>query len=538
MTPESAAVSADDRGREFQDQHGRFRFSATVLAGALLVVGLLHFETIQSIVQIWFRSETFLHGLLIFPISGWLVWRRWPQLKKVGAQPWYPAVAVIGLVSLLWWLSESLGIQVSKQLMVIALLPTVVLLINGPAFTKTIAFPLAYLVFAVPFGEAAIPYLIDFTAFFVVEALQLTGFPVFRDGVYFSIPAGNFEVAKACSGIRYLLASLALGTLYGYLIFSDLKKRVAFAIFALLLPIVANGLRAYGIVLLAHFSDMKIAVGVDHLIFGWIFFGFVMLFMFWVGDRLRDAGDVGGGVAHLPSGSVQGGASRGAIVLAALLAIGGVATGPALATTMSWVSPQLPPAGLPARAGDWLPATAHRTDWQPVFRGASYIQIATYQRDQVQVDLVVIRYDEQHQGIELVNSTNAVADSSTWEFGNISVQERYVPEAGLVLLRETEIFNTTRERLIWSWNEVNGLPVSGDLQTKVMELGSTLRFRRPISSAIVVSAIVHDDVNDSREILEQFIKTSWQSVHDCLYPETDGHANCFRRELKIESREH
>ncbi len=45
----------------------------------------------------------------------------------------------------------------------------------------------------------------------------------------------------------------------------------------------ANTLRAYIIVMLGHFSDMKVATGADHLIYGWVFFGLVMFLLFWIG---------------------------------------------------------------------------------------------------------------------------------------------------------------------------------------------------------------------------------------------------------------
>ena len=56
-----------------------------------------------------------------------------------------------------------------------------------------------------------------------------------------------------------------------------------FVALSVIVPIVANGLRAYMIVMIAHLSDMKLALGVDHLIYGWVFFGLVMLLLFWVG---------------------------------------------------------------------------------------------------------------------------------------------------------------------------------------------------------------------------------------------------------------
>ena len=106
-----------------------------------------------------------------------------------------------------------------------------------------------------------------------------------------SIPRGDFEVAKACSGIRYLIASVSLGTFYAYLTYQSWGRRLLFVSMAIALPILANGLRAYGIVMIAHFTNMKHAVGVDHLIYGWLFFGVLMFVLFWVGGRYAQLDD-------------------------------------------------------------------------------------------------------------------------------------------------------------------------------------------------------------------------------------------------------
>src|SRR5690606_32354628 len=112
--------------------------------------------------------------------------------------------------------------------------------------------------------------------------------PVFREGLHFTLPTGRWSVVEACSGLRYLIASLALGVLYAYLQFRTLRYRLAFVALAILVPIVANWVRAYGIVMLGHVSNMKIAAGADHLIYGWVFFGMVMALLFWIGSRWRE----------------------------------------------------------------------------------------------------------------------------------------------------------------------------------------------------------------------------------------------------------
>ena len=133
-------------------------------------------------------------------------------------------------------------------------------------------------------GDGLNPVLMDFTADTLEALIRMTGIPVYREGTFLSLPSGNWSVVEACSGLRYLIASVTLGLIYAYLTYQSLWRRGLFDLASILVPIAANSLRAYGIVMIGHTSDMTLAVGVDHLIYGWVFFGLVMLLLFWVGS--------------------------------------------------------------------------------------------------------------------------------------------------------------------------------------------------------------------------------------------------------------
>jgi exosortase/archaeosortase family protein len=158
----------------------------------------------------------------------------------------------------------------------------------GWTVARRIAFPLFFLLFAVPFGDFTQPKLMEWTAHATVFGLRLTGVPVFSEGQNLVIPSGSWSVVEACSGVRYLIASVTVGTLFAYLTYSSLKRRLLFVGVSIIVPIIANWLRAYMIVMLGHLSGNRLAVGVDHLIYGWVFFGVVILAMFWIGARWRE----------------------------------------------------------------------------------------------------------------------------------------------------------------------------------------------------------------------------------------------------------
>ncbi|HXF46798.1 MAG TPA: exosortase A, partial [Burkholderiaceae bacterium] len=262
-----------------------------MLAGGLaaLALTLLFFDTARSMVAVWSRSATFNHGFLVVPIALWLAWRRRDELAGVPVRPFWPALFLVAGAGFAWLLGRLAAAAVVEHFALVLMIQAALLTVYGVRFARVLALPLLFLFFAVPFGEAFVPKLIDWTADFTVFALKASGIPVYREGNYFMIPSGQWSVVEACSGIRYLIASLMVGVLFAHLMYASRRRQILFVVASVLVPIVANWLRAYFIVLIGHLSGNELAVGVDHLIYGWVFFGIVMLLLFWAGAQFRDA---------------------------------------------------------------------------------------------------------------------------------------------------------------------------------------------------------------------------------------------------------
>jgi exosortase A len=259
-----------------------------LLCLSLLFWGGLFYSSIASTVAIWYRSETFAHGFIVLPICIYLVKQNWHQLRQFRVEPNLWVLPVVCGVLIIWVFGSLAQLLVIEQAAAFMMLPMIIWCVLGNQVARVLLFPLVFWMFSVPVGEFLIPQLQELTADITVWLLQVTGIPVYRDGLYLMIPGGLFEVAVACSGIRYLIASFTLGTLFAYLNYRSNKKRLIFILFSLALPLLANGIRAYGIVMIAHLSDMKYATGVDHLIYGWLFFGLVIFVMFAVGSIWSD----------------------------------------------------------------------------------------------------------------------------------------------------------------------------------------------------------------------------------------------------------
>lgn len=325
-----------------------FRWPRGHLWGLLLLAGVVAVAfhgTLASIVATWARSATYTHGFIVLPIALWLLWSRRTVLSLLSPRPSLAAIPALLALGLIWLVSRMVAVNVTEQLAVVAMFPVCIWLILGPAYLKAWLFPLAYLMFAVPMGSFLVAPLMELTADVTVALVRASGVPVYRDGLFFSLPTGHWSVVAACSGQRYLIASVTLGVLFAYLNYRRWSRRVIFVLASIVVPIAANGLRAYGIVMLGHLSDMTVAVGVDHLLYGWLFFALIMIALFAAGSCWRETGTA---PFELPTPDVAGGGpTRGApltlIAVAGTVAIAAWPVGAAMAgLSPTPVSSQVP----------------------------------------------------------------------------------------------------------------------------------------------------------------------------------------------------
>ena len=209
------------------------------------------------------------------PISLWLIWRKRNDLTLLRPEPTFWFVLPLAATVFFWLMGELTAVNALTQFALVVTLILTIISILGVRVSRQIAFPLAFLLLCVPIGDFMTPTLMEWTAWFTVLALRASGLPVIQEGMQFVIPSGTWSVVEACSGIRYLIASITVGTLFAYLNYVSLRRRLIFIVASFIVPVFANWLRAYMIVMIGHLSGNTLAVGVDHLIYGWVFFGFV-----------------------------------------------------------------------------------------------------------------------------------------------------------------------------------------------------------------------------------------------------------------------
>ena len=402
--------------------------------GLLAALLLLFRDTAESMVAIWIRSETFTHAFLVPVISVWLVWQRRAVLRRLHVRPVPWLLLPVAGVCLGWLAGELAGVQSASQFALISLLVLSVPAVLGWQVARAMAFPLLFLYFAVPWGEFMLPWLIERTADFTVMALRLSGIPVYREAQQFVIPSGNWSVVEACSGLRYIVASFMVGTLFAYLNYNSLKRRLGFVLVSLLVPLVANWVRAYLIVMIGHLSGNKLATGVDHLVYGWVFFGIVMVVMFTIGARWsepRPDGPKEASDASVASGVASWAPRRSAVAALAVLSLCLAAHAALWRLDHAGGNEIVVLAGLPPQLGAWRAQVAEPGAFEPAFKNANAKLVVQFDRAGQKIGMWVGYYRLQNAQRKLVSTSNLLVESkgSGWLQTASGLQSLALPTA-------------------------------------------------------------------------------------------------------------
>jgi EpsI family protein len=303
-----------------------------------------------------------------------------------------------------------------------------------------------------------------------------------------------------------------VGCLFAYLNYRSYWRRLAFIGLATLVPIIANGLRAFGIIMIGHYSNMKLAVGVDHIIYGWIFFGVVILLLFWFGSLWQEPVEQPSSTAAEPKdlGTDRIGRRPLSIVLIGSVLVGAVvamAIGP---VGSAWLAHDVGDSTeitlrMPSGNQEWGGPMETDDAWQPQFEGPKEELHKVYVRENAVVHVFVIHYRTQTQGSELIGSGNHIYDGKRWR--RASEERRAIETAGGKSLEviETIMNSGSTNRLVWHWYDIAGHQTAGTLEGKLWEAWARLTDQRSGSSLIMVAVDYELLPDESRHTLGRFL---------------------------------
>ena len=430
-------------------------FSATVYL-------LLYWSTWTDMERVWSSSATYNHCYLIIPIALYLFYRskQPPQLSETPSARWLivPAMTVV-LMQALWLLGFAADLALLMHAAAVITLQALLWLLLGNSNSYRHRFAIFYLIFLIPFGEELSPFLQNITADHTVMLLQAVNIPVFREGLFLATPVGMLEVAEACSGLRFLIAALAISVLFAYLHYNSMWKQLVFVIVMAFLSVLANGVRAFMLVYIGEKSGMKYGFGADHFVYGWLFFGLVLMAGFWVGARFAD-----------PFQPMQRSASKYFSLQPANMYL--YSTVLALILTLGFHH-TLHVAAIPQQQVQISDETA---DWGIRFVDALIIR---QRQDTNGISYYFAQYANKQQRGELINWQNNLFDKQLWQ-----VQTRIeTPQHTILQLKNL----SGGYRTVMYWYQVGDYRAAGGLKTKLLQAIAYLTDDHSMSCIIAVS---------------------------------------------------
>lgn len=464
------------------------RQSWRVLGGALalgaLVLGFLFWQEIVGAYRVWIGSTAYSHCFLVLPVALYLLWERRGVVASLGPQPDFRVLLLLPLLSVAWLLAAVLNILEIQQFLLLTMVQVTLLAVLGWRIYRLLLGPLLYLYLLVPSGDFLVPTLQDITARFVVWLLGVFHVPTFSDGIVISIPEGDFIVAEACAGLRFLIASIAFAAFFSLMVYRSWWRRTAFIALAMTVPIFANGIRAWGIIYLAHLTNDVTAVEADHIIYGWGFFSAIILLLIVIGIRFAD----GGPVRPAPSNDAAPGFALRAPVVATALAVALAALGPlytGFLESARWRL-DLAQAAPPTVAAPWH-LDAHFADtWEPNVVSPDREFRDSLSAGDRQVQRYIALYDAYGRHNNLVRSPNRIYDEDNWvrtTLGTTTVAIDGKPAT----IDTAELRYENHNRLVWYFYVVGGTVTGNPLEAKLRQAKLILSGRPAISAFVAIA---------------------------------------------------
>lgn len=453
------------------------------MAAAALGLCLLFASDLRDMVAIWLTASTYNHCALIPFLSGWLAWQRRDELAHLTPQPSLAGLLLLGSGAALWLLGDAGEVAVARQTALVLMLQSLVPLFLGLTLSRALLFPVAYLLFCVPIGEELLPVLQTLTAKMSMAMLDWVGIPAHIEGIFITTPNGYYKVAEACAGVKFLVAMVAYGALVANMCFRAWSRRIAFMAACIIIPILANGVRAFATMYVGYLTTADTASSFDHVFYGWFFFAMVMALVMAMAWPFFDRKLTDPWLAQpvISDGRPARTSSRILVpaILIALAPIGWSHVSAAIGRV-----PMPAPIGLPTISGWSRVEPKGLVPWVPRYAGADHLVIGHYADGKGHiVDLAIVLYASQAEGREIIGYGQGAAglDADRWVWSSAgpmidTARTEYLTAPGAI------------RRLAATWYVAGGRVTGSPIRVKLDTMVSRLVGRDQAVAAVIVSA--------------------------------------------------
>jgi exosortase A len=491
-----------------------YNWRIAILFVSILMVSVLggYQQTVLYLAKLWgnISEGEYAHGYLVLAISGYLVYLNRHKLERLAPCPEYRVLPLLGLAVSFWVIAAYVDVLAAQAAGLLLIVLTAIWVMLGTKAMHVLFFPILFIGFALPVWFPISPLLQDMTADVVFYFIRAINVPAFRHENMIVLSAGTLSIEEACSGLRYLMAALTLGTLYAYLNYQGLYARISVVAVAVLAAVLSNFLRVFIVVYLGYRSDMQHPLVHDHLMLGWYLFGGIVVLLLFIDNRLASIiptqhNNSSMAISQKPEQEYcRKGAAHFVIIL--FIATGLVLAGPAIinhVTKQNKVSSEnitVFKIMLPETIGQWKKNIFIHDSWQPVYHGAKTVK-QVFEKNGQQVTLYIGYYEKQKQGEELIYDLNNITNRSIWRpqytrdrllsTGNLNVREQLLEK------------NTREQKLVWYYYQMAGEYTVNRYIAKILQIVGLLT-GKPDAYVMAVATNTHDDTETARKVLADF----------------------------------
>lgn len=486
--------------------------TSAIIVLLLLLTGMLYWQTVFYLGDIWsdLSIGEYAHGYLVLAISLYLINYNRKRLSKITPCPAYSALPLLFASVLLWLVAVLVDVEALQAVALLFIVLTIVWSITGNQAIKRLAFPILFIGFAIPVWFPLSPVLQNIAADTVFWITRLVGVPAFRHENFIVVPGGIFSIEEACSGLRYLLAALTLGSLYAYLNYKSLRGRLLVVAVVAGMAVLANILRVFIVVYLGYVTDMQHPWVDDHLMLGWYLFGGMVALLLVLDARFYKPASGNSGKLTDDDKQYTCDKDRRHHLLVGILCVGLLATAPGFIAwqhkkqqqnTVSGVSIEVPVAG-------WSQRGESTNDWMPQYLGAISAKM-DYQVHGADVSVFIAYYPVQKQGEEVINDLNRISNKKSWktrwsrpavrQWVSHKILEQVIDNPG------------SSSRLVWYWYNIGGRETVNRYEAKLLQLlgvatGSTQAYM------VAVSVAIETDIDDARKTMRELVADLYEPL--------------------------
>lgn len=233
-----------------------------------------------ALVKTWSADPSMSHGFVVVAVSAWLAWTRREALKAAAGEPGRLSLALVALGLALYVLGFWAEVNFLPALSFIVSLAGLTGHFWGWGVVRQAWFCHAFLLFMVPWPDVLVEFLSFpmqlMSATYAAMLLGILGLPVQRSGVELRVRDYAFEVAIPCSGMRSLVALLAVAALMAYFWQGPVGRRLLLFAIGAPIALAANALRIAVVLLIAANWGAKAAEGFFHQFSGVAVFAFAV----------------------------------------------------------------------------------------------------------------------------------------------------------------------------------------------------------------------------------------------------------------------